>query len=545
MRLTSHYHSFLQSIDLQEIESKIISVQTQLQDIKPDLNNKTSNLFKPHLEYLTDKLQSTFDQLQTFRIKRTKRGLIDGLGSVIKSLTGNLDYTDAQRYNDAIKVLQEDENKLITEFNSHISLTKDWTVQYETIINSISENQSKIESLLNKIRDSDITRDTDLIKYAHLAQAFLVLTDNVESVFQEIYKLEDALAFIKVKSMPHSILTLDSIKAILSRLVSLYNKESVLELDAREYYDVVKIGFFYADNRIVIVYKFPILKPQNYNLFRLSIVPNEYNQILIPPYPLLAIHQKDAKYIVAECPKTSKGYLCDRENNFQSQTSEDCIQQLIITQQQEDKCQPVSIHLEKAALEQLDDRHYTTYFPNDTKIHLSCGQDTYKTLRGSYLVTLPYTCHMKTPDFTISNDEDRVKGNPIKIMNIPAEQRTVHPSSPTLKLNTIRLEHLHAENLKISQQQLISRTGGNNVLYHTTIPTYTIIMGAAVLISIIVYRRRKSHQDITQRPNADNIELQGVYAVPSERKEDIPAQFTTRLPIVADLRGEVLRKPPL
>lgn len=545
MRLTSHYHSFLQPIDLQELQNKITSVQTQLHDISPDLNNKTSDLFKPHLDYLTDKLQNTFDHLQTFRIKRTKRGLIDGLGSIIKSLTGNLDHTDAQRYNAAIKVLQMDENKLITELNNHISLTKDWTVQYETIINNIAENQNRIETLLEKIRNSDMTRDNDLIKYAHLAQVFLVLGDNVDSVSNEIYKLQDALALIKVKSMHHSILSVESIEKIISKLVKLYGKESILELDMREYYDIVKIGSFYSDNKLVIVYKFPILTPQDYNLFRLSIVPNAQNQILIPPYPLLAIHQKDAKYIMAECPKTSKGYLCEEESNFQSRTSEDCIQQLIITQQQEDKCQPITVQLQKAALEQLDDRHYTIYFPSDTKIHLSCGQDIYKTLRGSYLVTIPHTCSMKTPDFIISNNEDRVKGNPIKIMNVPPEQHTVHTSLPILKLNTINLEHLQAANLKVSQQQFLNQTGENKILYHTTIPIYLIILGAAGLISGILYRRYESRRSMCQNSNADNIELQRVYAVPAERRDETPAQFTTRLPIIAGLRGEVLRKPPL
>lgn len=543
-RITSHYHSFLQYIDLQELQNKITSVQTQIHDISPDLNNKTLDLFEPHINYLKDKLQSTFDQLQTFKTKREKRGLIDGLGSVIKSLTGNLDYTDAQRYDNALKLLKDNENEIVTELNNHISLSKDWTEQYTKIIKSISDNQDKIEILLNKIKVSDITRDNDLIKYAHLAQVFIILTDNVESVSQEINKLQDALAFIKIKSMHHSILSLDSLRTMIDRLIVLYNKNSIIDLDTREYYDIIGISSFYSDNKVVIVYKFPLVLPQEFSMFKLSIIPNKYNQVLIPPHPFLVIHKKDARYIVAECPKLSKGYLCEEEKNIQISTSKDCIQQLIITQQREDTCQPTSVSLEKTALEQLDDQHYTIYFPNTTKVHLSCGQDLYNSLQGSFLISIPHSCYIETPDFIISNSEDHLKGHPIKIMNIPTERPTIQPLTSSLKLNTIRLEHLQAANLKVSQQQLLNLTDENRSLYHTTIPIYTIILAAFGLIIGIAYRRYKFQQmNTTEESTEDTTEIQGVYAVPKERRVETPAQFTTRLPIVAGLRGEVLRHP--
>lgn len=98
---------------------------------------------------------------------------------------------------------------------------------------------------------------------------------------------------------------------------------------------------------------------QEYTMFRLSTIPNKYNEILIPPYPFLATYQKDTRYIEAECPKTSKWYLCEIGKNLKVLTSNDCIQQLVTTQQRLTTCQSTSVSLEKAALEQLDDRHYT------------------------------------------------------------------------------------------------------------------------------------------------------------------------------------------
>lgn len=184
------------------------------------------------------------------------------------------------------------------------------------------------------------------------------------------------------------------------------------------------------------------------------------------------------------------------------------------------------------------------FFPNTTKIHLSCGQDLYKSLQGSFLISIPQNCYVETPDFIISNSEDHLKGRPIKIMNIPTEQPTIQPLTSSLKLNTIKLEHLQAANLKVSQQQLVSLTDENRSLYHTTIPIYVIILTAFGLIAGTAYRKYKSQQmNTTEKSNEDSTEIQGVYAVPSERRVETPAQFTTRLPIVAGLRGEVLRNP--
>lgn len=80
-------------------------------------------------------------QLETFEANRARRGLVDGLGSVIKSVTGNLDYTDAMHYNQALKPLQDNQNDLIHEF--HISLTKNWTNQYSRVIDSMVDKQNQ------------------------------------------------------------------------------------------------------------------------------------------------------------------------------------------------------------------------------------------------------------------------------------------------------------------------------------------------------------------------------------------------------------------
>ena len=496
------------------------------------MNNKTRSLYEPHIQYLHIKLDKITDQLSTFEPNRVKRGLVDGLGSIVKSISGNLDYTDAIKYNNAIKILQNNEHKLETEFNNHISLSKEWMTQHSKLLSQIYENQSKMSKVLNLIMSSNTDNDAELIKYAHFAQYLLILSDNIEELSDEIRQLEYLLAFIHARSTFHSMLSTISFKSMINRLKSLYSKDEILDLELREYYDIIKLGSYYINKQVVIVFKLPIFIPSIYTLYKLSVVPNKNHQILIPTLPYIALQGSDSMYIETECPKSKNWYL--REDTLKHRTSQhdDCIQHLITKQSLTAACHPGTVSLTGTALEQLDDMHYTLSFPRLTKIQISCGQERFETLQGSYLATIPASCSIKTPDVTLSNTKDRVKGHALKLTNLPPLQvSSPQNPAPAVILNSMDLEHLQAANTKISlQAPLKLQQDVNSSLYHTTIPTYTILLSAVVLsAAVILYRQWRSRRTKPNEVTASD----GTYALPrpqlrpSEIKVDIAKASAT------------------
>lgn len=492
-------------------------------------------LFQPHIKYLEDQLQTVLDQLQSFETTRSKRGLVDGLGSVVKSITGNLDYTDAEHFNKVIKSLEDNENKLLTEFNNHVSLTKTWVTQHTKVLDSMVDNQYRLTALVRNISQSLDKGNQDLIQYAHLGQTILIVSDNVDRLSREISKLQIILAFIRTSTAHHDVISLDTIRSIISKLTMLYGSNKVLDIGAREYYDVIKLGSYYIGNEIVIVYKFPIILPQTYDLYKISTVPNKNHEILVPHFQFLAIHPKDFKYIEAECPKSTKGYLCEEIHNVQSRTSPDCIGALITTQQRLPECEPVKISLQKPAYEKLDDRHYTISFPTPTKVRLSCEQDLHKLLLGSYLAILPHNCFIQTAEFTISNSNDRLKGQALKIIDIPKEDMPSPMARPLFNLNSINLDDLHATNKEISLQSPIQfDTHSNSSIYHTTIPLYVLLFIACALTAYFTYRRCYPKQIDLKKESSDDkkVRPQSIYAIPEtqrDRTDHLPAQFTTKV----------------
>lgn len=482
-RLTNHYHSFLQYIQLSVIRDNITSVQRQLQTYQTRLENDTFMLYELQIDYLNSKLNKVLDQLQTLEPNRKKRGLINGLGSVIKSLTGNLDYEDATRYNDALRVLQNNQDKVVSEFNRHISLCKEWLSKHNSILNQLVENQVKINATLELLLDRNAYRDSSLLKYAKFAQLLEIITENVNDITEELLRIENTLAFIRASSTHHSMIGINVLKSMLDKLKELYNNDEIINLELREYYDVIKPSYYYFNDQIVIVFQFPIVSIDTYDLYKLAVVPNKHHQALIPSYPYLATNDNSFVHIEAECPKFGNLYLCDTTINHQIRKESNCIQELITNHILKQSCNFTTVSLSRPAVQKLDDQHYVTSFPRPTRVQLNCRTEDSTSLEGSYLITIPINCHLHTTEFTISNENGKIEGQPLKLMKIPYNAEKQAATSPHLHLNSIDLEGLHSIRDQVMLEQPIHLdTIQSDVLYHTTIPFYFILLSASTLI---------------------------------------------------------------
>ncbi|XP_026333257.1 uncharacterized protein LOC113240223 [Hyposmocoma kahamanoa] len=193
----------------------------------------------------------------------------------------------------------------------------------------------------------------------------------------------------------------------------------------------------------------------------------------------------------AECPKFSHSYLCNKGTNLQLRATPDCVHQLIINQDLQESCQVTTVLLQKPAMEQLDDQHYVVSFPQPTRVQLTCEREDYNLLQGSYLVTIPLNCYLRTAEFTITNDKDEIKGHPLKLTKIPYDVMKQVATPSHVHLKSIDLKGLHNVQSKLLvEPPLTLDTNETNVLYHTTIPLYVIIIGACALVIAIRSRRR-------------------------------------------------------
>lgn len=534
----THYHTFLQRIQLDDIEDKILTLQSQIQTFKNQLPNDTYALYDLQISYLSNKIEKVLVQLNSLEPSRIKRGLINELGSLIKSISGNLDYSDAIKYNEAIKTLHSNEEKMSFELNNHISYSKEWMTKHFSIISQLVDNQRVINETLHLLLDKNSYQNESLIKYAKFAQLLAILSENVEDILRELFSIENILAFVRASSTHHSMLRIDILSKMIVKLRKLYNRDNILDLELREYYDLIIPAFYYIGKEVVLIFKFPIVSSEKYDLYKLSIVPNRNHQALIPSYPFFATNKNAFVYIETECPKLSHGYLCKEEINHQIRTVPDCIQHLISTQSLESTCKLTTVTLQREAMERLDDRHYTISLPHQTKLQLSCGREEYIQLQGSYLVTIPVNCYLRTPEYTIMNTNDEIKGQPLKIMEIPHIDK---PSfeTPQVNLRSIDLRGLHSIQDKILLQAPVQITEPpTDTLYHTTIPFYGVLLSATVLTFVVMLRRyeiltcKRAEVPSPTEPADDQYESpdkSGTERKPGSRDRNMPATFSLKV----------------
>lgn len=190
-RLISHYHTFIQYIQLDDIQTKIDMIKLQINDFEHRLPNDTYVLYELQINYLSEKLNDVTEHLRSLEPSRAKRGLINGLGSIVKSISGNLDYSDAVQYDNLIKELKTTQNKIFMELNSHISLSKDWMTQHYDVMSQLVKNQEKLNSTLELLLDKDAYGDSNLIKYAKFAQLLTIISENTYDLYKELQRIEN------------------------------------------------------------------------------------------------------------------------------------------------------------------------------------------------------------------------------------------------------------------------------------------------------------------------------------------------------------------
>lgn len=525
MRLTTHHHTFLQYVDLNDIEDKVSQIQGQLLTYKDRLINDTYTLYEIQIDYLLTKLNKILIQLQTIEPNRTKRGLVNGLGSVIRSITGNLDYSDALKYDEALRLLQVNQDSTVSNFNKHISLSKEWMAKHSNALEQLVLNQEKINSTLQLILNSNIHKESSLIKYARFAQLLEIASENTEDLMQEILRVENSLAFIRLSTTHHTMIDIELLQIMVDKVKSVYGGDHTPNMELREYYDIIKPGSYYSSKQIVIIFKFPIISKDSFDFYKLAIAPNKDNQSLIPPSPYIATNGNSFVYIETECPKLNHWFLCGEKFYHQLRSKLDCIHQLIANQVLKEACQFTKVTLKREAMEKLDDQHYVLSFPEETKTQLTCGRVDHTVLQGSYLATIPVSCYLKTTEFTIINDNDELMGQPFKLIQIPQEGRTASLEKNQIQLDSINLHDLHTTQERIMAQTPVNPSNfhPNSIMYHTTIPFYIILFIGFIMITIFILQKYKSGNYSKKQEHEKDDTRTG------ENSGDMPATFSLNI----------------
>lgn len=497
----------------------IVAIPNFEETFKLQLKN-TYSLIENLQKQVTNQISQLVPQ---FNNERHKRGLIDGLGSIIKTITGNLDQNDAYRYDNAISKLSKNDQKIKSLINEQITLVKSTIRNFDNQINNVSANQkilnsriSRLEKLIVETKRNETNHYKYFLTYITLNQ---VLTE-IQIIYNILEKLETAITFSKLNTFHNSIinpnLLLKEIKSI-NKHLKLNKLPLKPEIDNIILYEkIITVKSYSKRNIIVFILELPIIDKNVYNYYHMYSLP-VFNQnkfeIIIPNNKYVIINNEYYATFNQPCKIIqNQEYLCEISNLNQLKSFNlPCEIQLLQYSKNVSNCLKTPVDFGDLKIQKVENNKYIIVLNHAKIVIKNCKGSTDKfLLNGTNLIELNNECSLQIDGTLIQNFENDLRNEFIEItlpklnfINISNDEiKGIKP----IKLNSINLD----ETKNVLQRLETERKNLNQiepiVHFHTisfwTILTYIII---AILILIFAFRifRKYKHKIIPERNNVE------------------------------------------
>lgn len=443
--------------------------------------------FNRHILFQINLVKQKFVSVYPFENIRTKRGLINALGSVVKFISGNLDQEDAKRYDMAIQQLQDDQDRIINSFNKQISLNIDILDTYNETLGLIQHNQDVILEKINVIQQDILDVKLEFSCYQKARDILDQISNNLNSLILFLTDLENAITFSKLATLHHSVLKMDEIKIMINKLQKFYHPEQLLytkEIDLFNYYNLIAVKSYYSGYRLVFVLIIPIVNPNTFNYYHLYPIPTPNFTTIIPRKPYLANYKDLYQYQDVPCQHLNPNYYCQEIHINQLNQQDDCTTS-ILNMGTQVHCKMTHISLKSNLVEKINDMNYLLILPQETKIKLNCKRMDFVNIKGSYLVTLPLGCSFEFENTKFINEKGTVEIQPLLLPEIKIHITQENITYEKLELKNIALDQL--SNLQHQQRELVMDKANHirNSHYFWTTPIYVFLI---ICILIVAYR---------------------------------------------------------
>lgn len=241
------------------------------------------------------------NQLQKFNY-RSKRGLINGLGSVIKYITGNPDDQDLIKISENLESLYNSQGKIIKQINSQTSFANLITNRYSKDLKAIHESLNSSFTAINNISSS---LDTEtMVQYYNLVSLRLINT-------LQIIERTISLAFSEITNL--ELFSHEELMEIINHLKLVYRKTELLELDYVHAFKLLEFSKFRivsAKDTITCILYIPILKSSLFRYTKIYPIPDLQSKVLIPPYKYHLQGTTEEFWTDERCKQIEKQAVC-------------------------------------------------------------------------------------------------------------------------------------------------------------------------------------------------------------------------------------------
>lgn len=214
------------------------------------------------------------NQFAILQRKRIKRGLINGLGSIIKFITGNPDNDDLKLINTQTNTLTKNTNSLFKQQESFTVFANDINNRLNSTVKQFNLNLMFIKLTLNHLEKglSDLTYT-------------IIYLNQIEQLSNFLSKLILTISLSRSNIVNNEFFDVEEIHKIESQLKTLYHEDQLLSAIDHPYelLEHSNIITYVQNNVLKIILKIPILKRETHSLYQIFAVPRTDGTMLLTP----------------------------------------------------------------------------------------------------------------------------------------------------------------------------------------------------------------------------------------------------------------------
>lgn len=414
--------------------------------------------------------------------KRKTRGLIDGLGTVIKDITGNLDNQDLKDIQHALNILDQSQNDLQINNNKQLIINEQLITRMNDLKNTIDANLKEI----NKVILRTTGKLNEFEAFFMWKQQLYRLEYTINFLNDHLEDLLNTITFSKNRIITRHLLNTEEMKYINDKLL----KDNVIIPYESAILNLLQLkGLITKEKELIFIILIPQFNKEHFNLYQIIPIPIQNKTIFPIPPNFIILNERKYKYsTMSQCTKIYDVYYCQQGE----------------LQDVQNTCTPAIIALQKAQC------NYTKTTWNTKIIPLT--EDTIFVEPGSSTIEISSNCtrssnKIATPSIlSFSECYVNIDGKTFSSIHPP----TFHEILKTLPWNDVQTQHLFPEltlhdthNWTIQNiQELHAKHEGFHL--HTTISYTTTGILSFLIVSafILLCRKRLQPCQVFQFPRS-------------------------------------------
>lgn len=446
-RTIESYFNLIHIINLNNYEKQIVDINDTIDKFEKQ------NRLKDITNTCRLKLKGLEIKLHTLNpYKRTKRGLINALGSAIKFITGNMDANDADIINKQIRELEDLSYDSADMVNNQKSLNLQMMQRFKNLTDHINNQQDTLTEYLKKFSietSNNIRKEENVLEEM---QYLNKLDYNINLLTEHITDIIEAVMLAKLGVISRLILQPDELDEIRNNLMS----QEINLISDENIYELLELQAFYKESNLIFNIKIPNLSNIKNTFYHLIPLPiNDTMQILTKPY--VSFNEHIIQYYTAKCPKIESVYYCKTSPEQEESQNSPCIAKLLTGESP--NC-PLNDVGNTTTIFQPEENHIIFINVKRLLIYSNCSNKNL-TIKGSSM--------LRFKNCTVTVGDTTYKDNPSvhwdEILLAPPNYNNIEISAihETLNLNKL-MGYNFINNNEISKLKYISTLRHNIVL---------------------------------------------------------------------------------